>query len=277
MPANTENISRWIEQSDIDYISYYIKAWIPFNAWFNNFYGSDSNLNSDRAKINAIKRDSNTARNKINSLMENNSPECLDFRSHLASLHHELLNTEIQGRDGRVWFQDILKERNLENCVNESHNRVHYFLQTNVNEQGQVSGVQVCIKKRNNTQTVFQYQHTEYDLQHLLNYPDLGHLSGTIQERIRLYFKGLEPFLIKPVIAIDLTNTASFYSCENVNFVRNSSNTNCYSISVCKSLIEVLYQLRNVVFHGELVPNKDSQRVYKNAYFCLKHILESLR
>ena len=52
MPASTENITRWIEQSEIDYFTHFIKAWIPFNAWYNLRY---SNLGSDREKINSIK------------------------------------------------------------------------------------------------------------------------------------------------------------------------------------------------------------------------------
>lgn len=181
MPISTENIRRWIEQSDIDYISHYIKAWIPFNAWYNANYPT---LNSDREKINSIKNNGNTIRNKINTLMENDGQESLEFKSFLASLHQELLNTHVDGRDGRIWFQDILKEPNPTNQVTENYRQQKYFLRV-THTRGNVSNVQININRVSNNASVFSYAHTDYDLNHLMNGGGFGNLSGTQQGQLR--------------------------------------------------------------------------------------------
>jgi hypothetical protein len=41
-----------------------------------------------------------------------------------------------------------------------------------------------------------------------------------------------------------------------------TSNTTCYVLLIVKAVIEILYQLHNVVLHEELVPNRDAQKVY---------------
>lgn len=62
MLVNQENINRWIEQAEIDYIGHFIKAWIPFNTWYNNHYPT---LNTDKEKISTIKSQGNSVRNGI--------------------------------------------------------------------------------------------------------------------------------------------------------------------------------------------------------------------
>ncbi len=276
MPVSTENIRRWIEQSDIDYITQYIKVWIPFNAWYNANY---STLNTDREKINAIKNNGNTIRNKINTLMENDGQESLEFKSFLASLHQQLLTTDIQGNNGRIWFQDIVKEPNSNNQISENYNRIKYFVRV-THTRGSVALVQINLNRLSNNSSVFSYTHTTYDLIHLQNDRNFIQLSQRQQEQIRHYFNQLKPLLIKDVIETNPSQEGqpqNHYPCDAHNFKRDLANPNCYSITVCKGLIEILYQLRNVLFHGELIPNEQNQKVYKNAYFCLKYLLNSLR
>ena len=47
--------------------------------------------------------------------------------------------------------------------------------------------------------------------------------------------------------------------------------------SVCtQGLIEVLYNLRNALFHGEINPNGDANKVYGAAYHILRSVIECL-
>jgi len=276
MPVNTENIRRWIEQSDIDYISQYIKAWIPFNAWYNAEYAA---LNSDRQKINTIKNNANSIRNKINTLLERDGQESQEFKSYLAALHSELQDIHIQASDGRIWFNDIVKSSNPESQINnEEIRRITYFLQRTDNGRlGDVGRFQIYLKDRDNT-NIFSYDHTAYDLNHLYAYPAFQGLSATRQDNIRLFFERLKPVLITDAVETRLeTAPMNHYRCDAFNFKRDATDAHCPSHIICKCLIEILYQLRNVLFHGELIPNAQSQRVYKNAYFCMKYLLDSLR
>lgn len=276
MPVSTDNIRRWIEQSDIDYISQFIKTWIPFNAWYNAEYAT---LNSDREKINSIKNNSNTIRNKINTLLERDGQESQEFKSYLASLHSELQDIHIESKEGRIWFNDIVKSRNPDNLINNEIIRsITYFLQrTDGGRLGNVSRFQIYLKDRNNT-TFFTYVHSTYDINHLYLVPDFQSLSNTQKENTRLFFEQLKPIIVTDTVEIHLENSpVNHYKCDSFNFKRDYTDAHCPSHIVCKCLIEILYQLRNVLFHGELTPNAQSQRVYKNAYFCMKYLLNSLR
>lgn len=274
--VSQENINRWIEQSDIDYIGHYIKAWIPFNAWYNNTFQS---LSSDREKINAIKNNSNTVRSAINSLMETESSLSMEFKSHLASLIFHTAEQNIQGRDGAINFENILKVKNPNDTKDITFRKRKYFLQrTDGAHIGDVRQFKIFVKKESENTTIFNYNHTEYDLEHLQSIHTYQSLSSEMREQIRLYYQELKPYETISIIESETKESPkNYYKCDNFNLKRDTTNTTCYAHNVVKALIEVLYQLRNVVFHGELVPNRDAQKIYNSAFHLLKIILEKIR
>lgn len=276
MPVSTDNIRRWIEQSDIDYISQYIKAWIPFNAWYNAEFLT---LETDREKINYIKNNSNVIRNKINTLLEGNGQESQEFKSYLASLHNELQAVQIDSRDGRIWFTDIVKSKNAHDLIdNETKNRITYFLKrTDGRRLLEVDRIQVYLKRNDGT-TFFSYDHSEYDISHLYSDSGFNSLSSQQQENLRLFFEELTPIIITDAIEMNLEHSPlNHYECDSIHFKRDNTDPHCPAHIMSKCLIEVLYQLRNALFHGELSPIEQNQGVYKNAYFCLKYLLNSLK
>ena len=274
--VSQENINRWIEQSDIDYIGHYIKAWIPFNAWYNNTFQT---LNTDREKINEIKNNPNTIRNATNTMMEGDSALSMEFKSHVASLIFHTGELNIHGRDGIINFENIIKIKNAINQKNEDFGLNKYFVRrTDGSLMGQVTQVQINVNKKSNNSSVFNYVHTEYDLEHLQNFPAYQVLSSQIKTQIRIYFQELKPFSTESIIEMNLNDTPkNYYKCDNFNLRRDLSNSSCYAQLIVKALIEILYQLRNVVFHGELVPNRDAQKVYAASFHVLKIILEKIR
>jgi hypothetical protein len=279
MPVSTENIRRWIEKSDIDYVTYFIKAWIPFNAWYNSHHEP---LDSDRAKINATKNNSNPVRNGINSYLESNGQPSELFKTYLSDLHYSLQENQLDGKEGRISFHEIVKEKNQINLIdNEKIGKAtkYYLKREDGRHLGEVTQIQVHVKNNNN-QNVFSYQHAAYDLMHLQATADFQNLSVTRRENARICFER-----IKPIIVIDALRNPhdeqeepkNYYKCDSYKFVRDVSNPNCYGQIVCKGVIETLYQLRNILFHGELLPTEAIQPIYKNAYFLLKMILEKVK
>lgn len=188
-------------------------------------------------------------------------------------------DNHIESKEGRIWFNDIVKSRNPENQINnEIISSIKYFLQrTDGVKLGDVSSFQIYLKDRNGT-TFFTYDHTNYDLNHLYLVPDFQSLSDAQKENTRLFFEQLKPVIITDAVETHLeTSPLNHYQCDSFHFKRDYTDAHCPSHIICKCLIEILYQLRNVLFHGELTPNAESQKVYKNAYFCLKYLLNSLR
>ena len=58
---------------------------------------------------------------------------------------------------------------------------------------------------------------------------------------------------------------ASYIFIGTYKFINNK-------VLIARSLIEILYKLRNALFHGEVVPN-NVQNVYQHAYLILKSII----
>jgi hypothetical protein len=280
MAVTTENLKRWIEQSNIDYVTYFIKAWIPFNAWYNSHFPA---LDGERAKINSTKNNANPVRNGISAYLENAGQEGDDFRSYLSALHHGLQNHILTSETGIISFHEIIKESNPKNLVdNETINRIKYYLKReDARRLGEISKIQVFLKDHTNT-TFFQYEHTEYDFEHLklsaTTQANFSNLSQKQQEQVRIFFLQLTPIIITNAIEISIKESPkNYYKCDSFNFKRDTVDSYCRGNYVCKSLIETLYQLRNILFHGELIPSDGIQPIYKNAYFLLKMILEKIK
>jgi len=279
MPTTHENIVGWINKSDIDYTTYFIKAWIPFNAWYDLHYHNQPDKDSDRAKINSIKSDPNPARNGINSYLENEGQQSDEFRNYLAGLHHALQQTQLDGNDGRISFHEIVKEKNaMCEIANEKIQGTSYYLKRDDGRfLGEVTRLQINLKNKNN-QGIFTYQHTAYDLANLQENRNYKLLTDPRRENVRLFFEKLEPVVIIDALENNQQESPkNYYQCDSYHFKRDVNNPNCFGHIVCRALIETLYQLRNQLFHGELIPNQAVQPIYRNAYFLLKMILEKVR
>ncbi|GEM_PF-980427 len=280
MAVTTENLKRWIEQSNIDYVTYFIKAWIPFNAWYNMHFPL---LEGERAKINATKNNTNPVRNGISTYLENDGQEGENFRNYLAALHHGLQNHILSNETGSISFHDIIKEKNPKNLVdNETINRIKYYLKRDDSGRlGEINKIQVFLKDHTN-KTFFQYEHNAYDFEHLKlvsnTQANFENLSPRQKEQIRIFFLQLHPIITTNAIETNLEESPkNYYKCDSFHFKRDINDSYCRGNYVSKSLIETLYQLRNILFHGELIPSDGIQPIYKNAYFLLKMILEKVK
>jgi hypothetical protein len=65
---------------------------------------------------------------------------------------------------------------------------------------------------------------------------------------------------------------------ESLKNFENLDNTekNKLSKNLYKGFIEILYKLRNGLFHSEVEPNCDVMKVYKFTYFILRKILHKI-
>ena len=106
----TENSEKWKNLASIDYFTQFVKAWIPFNAWYKNYY---PNLKTDREAINEIKTQFNKFRNKLISLLKDRGNEGIAFKSRIAELHLELERNHIENKGERITFEEIKTEDNL--------------------------------------------------------------------------------------------------------------------------------------------------------------------
>src|SRR5205807_8557651 len=88
MPTtNIANVNQWLEKSEIDYFTHFVKAWIPFNAWYRQSYDT---LKGEREILDQVKSDGNRVRSRFIAKLEGADPESEEIRNHIAALHRRL-------------------------------------------------------------------------------------------------------------------------------------------------------------------------------------------
>ncbi|MBC8334314.1 MAG: hypothetical protein ISR59_10850 [Anaerolineales bacterium] len=73
----------------------------------------------------------------------------------------------------------------------------------------------------------------------------------------------------KPINLLVGTRDTEFFEAGAYRFVNDAE-------TLAKGVIEVLYLLRNSLFHGEIVPNNDAQHIYAAAYHILHELVQAL-
>ncbi len=103
MQGNIANVRHWAEQVEIDWFTHFIKAWILFNAWYQNAFEEDG----DRRVLNALKSGAdNPLRAAAVRLLVREDEDALSFKSQLAQLHTRLEEREMLNRGRRITFTD---------------------------------------------------------------------------------------------------------------------------------------------------------------------------
>ena len=274
-------IEKWVDKSEIDYMTYFIKTWIPFNAWYNRNYPSGS----DRQTIQEIKRDSSNNFNRaIADLLEDRvgAQEGGEFRGYIGSLHKHLEALQIRyfyrpNEEDTLSFIKCLKSTNSEYVITKSYGSITYYLKRlDSNTFGAVSEVKITIKNRAG-RTTFNYSHNEYDVEHAKAEMASSSVNYNQIKQAISYLERLEPIKVKSALQSNLNSSESnhYYNCGTYLFVRNPDSTdqNCQTTA---ALIEVLYQLRNLLFHGQVDPTPEMQPVYQNAYLIMRMLIPKL-
>ena len=265
MPGSTytEHADKWKALADIDYFTHFVKAWIPFNAWYRTYYPA---LDTDRAAINEIKNTHNGVRNRFISLLTGIDNHSEQFRSNIAHLHYCLQNTVIEDHFQRIYFVEFVCEIDR-NCLEQrgTHNNIHYYVKIDLNQGATVSRAIATVINSRRT-NLLNYSHPEYNIDHLKEDTSFVRLSNQQRSYIEGYFHAANPRKPQQLLTNSSDNTLHI---GQYNFVNDQT-------LVYKSIIEMLYSLRNVLFHGQIIPNQETNQVYEPAYKVLKMIVDGL-
>ena len=268
MPNNiTENTRRFIENAEVDYFTYFIKAWIPFNGWYKNKW---HDLQSDRQAINTIKDTVNEAKSALIRYLENDSDEAKTFRSYLSSLHFQLLDNRIDNNGNRISFEAVKVGRNRNKVIDENYNRLRYQIERTDNRSG-VEQVVINVTRTNGSPVCGEIIQDDYDVDVLRDNREFQKLTLAQKNKLVGFYTELVPYQSLNLLEqhprddpINYTQIGSFKFTESKE-------------KIAQGLVEVMYSLRCVLFHGELNPNEANNEVYKNLYHVLFMILQKLR
>lgn len=259
----TGHKDEWKALADIDYFGAFVKAYIPFNAWMNISYPA---LNTDREKINEIKKNTNPFRDKICSLLNANNQDGAQFRSLLGELHDALENHYINNQDKRISFTNVTIGKNPNNISEDTWFGMGFRVQYG---NGSTTETKSLIKKRDGS-SLFHLTQPDYNIEDLKTNPNFATQKPEYQSHLLNCYKAVEPYIQKDLTTgFDASNQGTYFDCGYYKFIKESEN-------IAKGLIEIIYNLRNSLFHGELIPNKEANQVYGVAYRVLYILIQTL-
>lgn len=258
-----ENIRRWTNEAEVDYFTYFIKAWIPFNAWFRNHY--DEN-HRERDIIDYIKSDGNVVRSRIIRLLGETDAEAEAFREHLAQLHARLERHTLTNRGNLVTFTGCYVGLNPATRAADTHNGVSYHIERGTPGHASLTNNHVlCELTRTGGASIFRKTQPRYDPADLQ--ADTAFVALSPQRRVRLesLYK-----TISPRLDVNLLDTSGGHIGIGVyQFCNNPSH-------IFAGMVENIYSLRCLLFHGEVVPTSEINGVYESAYHILRRFLRSI-
>lgn len=266
MPTfNAENAEIWRELCEVDYFTQFIKSWLAFNAWMRNAY---PDIRQDRDLIEIIKEQSNPVRNKIRSLLTDTGQHGQTFRNMVADLHSQLENTHLISQKDTVERRITFSEWHLENLTSESifsHWGADYSIMrfTSGNDKGKIK---VSVVKQKDKSSLYEFQQDKYNLDELKAHLPLQKLLSTRRNKIMEAY-----ILIGPLKRISWLAGPGEAALEIGSYkFKNDVN------GLSSAIIEIIYQMRCLLFHGELVPRKSYNLVYEPAYRIVKVFLDAL-
>ncbi len=268
MPNNfTGHIEKWLllSESETDFAILFVRAWIPFNAWYCNSYKSTS----DRYCLDQIKMDGNQFRARLVALLNGSDSESIRFKLHLGLLHELLERYPIPDSSlkKRISFNNIYFRTNPTTTTNPPIRKGSLEYKVELLSDNSVRAVIVNTRKAP-SEIKYNYTHSKYDLDHFEN--DLS-TSITInqnnKDQIKRCFKDIDPKKKESLISTKKTGSLEI---AGTYFINNDN-------LISQAIIEILYGLRCKLFHGELQPSKNNLSIYEPAYHILRTLLKSLQ
>ena len=256
---NTSNVKRWLEQSDVDYFTHFVKAWIPFNAWYRHTY---DNLEHERDILEQIKTDGNKIRTRFKAKIEGADPDSEEIRNHIAALHRRLSADPLEDRKKqRISFENV--------CIGHNPNAKETFLSYGwaytVERQKKPTKQIVCeLINKSGAVTKSIIHPGDWDLDIIQVHTGYLALQPNDRSRMLACYRQANPFHFRNLLA-DMAD-------------KNPLEMNAYKFArdpaaIFAGVVDVLYSMRNLLFHGELVPDMQANRTYEPAYHLLRHFI----
>lgn len=280
------HISNWIDRSEIkeDFYMSFIKSWIPYNAWYMHNYYDDSSIpkrTSDSAIILYINSISNRYRDKIKSLLRGQDNSSIEFKKMLANLHFELENHPIPNDENRVSFTNVNLTKNITKVHFQHSGRYTFFVEFKDQIPKNQKRWFLEVQKKINNQTLHRIELFDWSLEELNNNSDFINLpEPSFKSQLRDSFNHINPK--KPIILIvppKRTRSNTFTQPQNSIEIDNERNLYfVYDIElISQAIVQLLYELRCKLFHGELDPTDSNQGIYKYAYEIQKTLIKELK
>jgi hypothetical protein len=259
MPTLKDNLSRWRDAAEIDWFSQFIKAWIPFNAWMTNAFGDLT----DRELLDHVKVGSNVVYNRIVPMLDPNrdsGQDALEFRLQVAELHRLLQECTVEGRRGRVSFETVDLGNNPIKIQQVTFRSRTLSVQRDYPKNGEVTLTITASK----TQAAFLLTLPNHDRRVLEDDQNFQTCIPEYRTRLLDLFEAIAPRRVDTVLAKH--DDSECLQFGNTRFIARPE-------KVFSALVDVLYSLRNALFHGAITPNSQHNEIYEPAYHIVMRLV----
>ena len=285
MSINTA-ISKWIDKSEPDFYTLFIKAWIPYNSWYmHNFYDEDATpkRTTDKDIIGYIKNNSNVYKDKIITLLRNSDDESNNFKLLISNLYYQLENTPIPNVNERISFNSICISDNTNSngplTISESDFAVTGKKDTLLPRTSARWVFEVNDTRTRTTRTISRISLMKCSLTELHTNNDFNSLANKYKSSVEKCLNEIDPNkkisvmipperrrgkYIEPQHSICIDNNKNLYFTDNLE-------------DVSKSVIQILYELRCKLFHGEIEPSNTNSGVFEQAFYIQRVLIKALR
>lgn len=260
-------IDRWIEKSGIDYYISFIKAWIPFNAWYmTEYYDEDANITTDKKILDKIKDESNIFKSKIISLITASGDEAQEFRMHL---HHLQKSLEIHplSKGSNLSFGNICISQNTKESYTHKYRTKTYKSVFDKKKPRGTNRFSVEIMRKDGT-TIIKIEIPDCKPETLTSHPDFAKCKD---EDKRILKKCLSEVFPKKPISILSSKAKKGIHIYGDLYLEDDANL------IAKAIITMFYELRCKLFHGELDPTGSNSSTYRHAYHMMLPLINELK
>ena len=269
------HISEWIKRAQHDYYILFVQAWIPFNAWYKREIAPLSG-DKDRECINYICRNANTYKNKILSLLNGADRQSRTFRQELADLHATLSAHSIPDIAEPITFRTTSIYDLSTSFLEEDFYRYHYKVErTGVSPNFHYD---IRIEDKNTHATKYTKNFNRWKLEDLTSDVNFNVLSDSVKTHTIDLFKRIYPGSPTNVVLDPVYRAGQL--CAPPNSICLDEEAGIYFIKdfdkIAQVLIQVIYSLRNQIFHGSLNPTDANQEVYKHLYVIQSMLIKEL-
>lgn len=281
MYGTISHIGNWIDRAEPDFYMMFIKAWIPFNAWYmTNFYDEATGMVTDRVIINHIKSNDNTFVRRIKSLLRGNDAVSLEFKHSLGKMEMELRAHAVPNEHDRLSFANVCIASNTTHTYHVTKGRYQFKALFNPSQPRTALRCRLEILKSSNGNNVALVELNNCLLSELESNADfmnverdewkdilrscLNEISPKKKENFLAQVKMKKGVPSIPSGAIEIDKENNLYLRGNLE-------------DLAKAIVEIIYRLRCLLLHGEIDPTVANSRIYEHAYSILRLLIKELR
>ncbi|MFM2224258.1 MAG: hypothetical protein RJA07_460 [Bacteroidota bacterium] len=257
------HIDNWIAKAEPDYYTMFIKAWIPFNAWYFTTYSTKR----DSDALEKIYTTSNKIKNRIIAMLKKNDFESMVFKKHIATLHTELVNRTVLNYEKPVSFSEIILTGYFPNAATDTKDNIIYKAIPH-----KTNGYRAVVVAADGSKTYMDKAFSPYSINDFeLNNHYLA-LNKKSQKIIKRIFLEIDPNKPKDLIAKKGNKSSSIIMDKEkkIYFINEPD-------LIANALINILYTLRCLLIHGELDPTDINIEIYKRAYYIINPIIQEIK